>query len=132
MKLFDLTARLWESPMVPQVNLLPSRPPLFTWETEEEARKGSWEPFDCPAIESLNGQWRFWLFSRPEEVPEALLEGEEQPGDAPIQVPGNWTCQGFDNPHYVGNKVSKGFRDEGSLFGVYLFGPGPYVRLCRL
>ena len=101
MKLFDLTARLWESPMVPQVNLLPSRPPLFTWETEEEARKGSWEPFDCPAIESLNGQWRFWLFSRPEEVPEALLEGEEQPGDAPIQVPGNWTCQGFDNPHYV-------------------------------
>ena len=84
MRLFDLNARLWESPMVPQVNLLPSRSPLFSWKTEEEARRGSWEPFQCPAIESLNGQWRFWLFSRPEEVPMELLEGRELPGEAQI------------------------------------------------
>ncbi len=113
MRLFDLNARLWESPMVPQVNLLPSRSPLFSWKTEEEARRGSWEPFQCPAIESLNGQWRFWLFSRPEEVPMELLEGRELPGEAPIQVPGNWTCQGFDNPHYV--NVCMPFKDTPPL-----------------
>ena len=73
MELFDCTTRLWENPLVPQVNRLKSRPPLFTWKTAEEARRGTPEPFDCPAIQSLNGQWDFWLFERPEEVDLSLL-----------------------------------------------------------
>ncbi|MCQ2403500.1 MAG: DUF4981 domain-containing protein [Lentisphaeria bacterium] len=104
MNLFDLTTRLWENPMVPQVNRLRSRSPLFTWNTEEEARKGTFEPFDCPAIQNLNGEWDFWFFTRPEEVDVSLLEAQDdaiREGAKPIQVPGNWMRQGFDNPHYV-------------------------------
>ncbi len=101
MKLFDLRTRLWENPKVPQVNLLRSRSPLFSWGSEEEARKGSYEPFECPAIESLNGQWRFWFYERPEDVPPALLAGEEVAGETSIQVPGNWMRQGFDHPQYI-------------------------------
>ena len=87
--------------MVPQVNRLRSRSPLFTWNTEEEARKGTFEPFDCPAIQNLNGEWDFWFYTRPEEVDVSLLEAQDdaiREGAKPIQVPGNWTRQGFDNP----------------------------------
>ncbi|MCQ2397615.1 MAG: beta-galactosidase, partial [Lentisphaeria bacterium] len=101
MNLFDLKTRLWENPMVPQVNMLKSRSPLFTWKSEDDARRGTFEPFDCPEIQSLNGTWDFWIFKRPEEVDTTLLEGTTAAGGSPIQVPGNWTRQGFDNPHYV-------------------------------
>lgn len=101
MHLFDLTTRLWECPSVPQVNKLPSRSPLFTWKTEEEARDGSYEPFECPAIESLNGKWDFWHFECPEEVPAGLLAGGGHGNGTRLAVPGNWTRQGFDAPHYI-------------------------------
>ena len=40
MELFDCTTRLWENPLVPQVNHLKSRPPLFTWKDRRGGAPG--------------------------------------------------------------------------------------------
>ncbi|MBO4619525.1 MAG: DUF4981 domain-containing protein [Victivallales bacterium] len=103
MNLFDLTTRLWEDPRVPQIHALRSRSPLFSWKDEASAREGSYEPFDCPSIQSLNGKWQFRYYGRPEEVDLGVLA---KPISAdkkakPIVVPGNWTRQGYDHPHYT-------------------------------
>ncbi|MBC8188363.1 MAG: beta-galactosidase, partial [Proteobacteria bacterium] len=51
---------------------------------------------------SLDGDWSFAFFARPEEVPEeAVSAATECSGWATLSVPGNWTLQGFDRPHYT-------------------------------
>ena len=73
MKLFDCKqTRLWENPMCPGVNRMRSRSTLFPYATEAEAKAGSWEPFDCPQIMNLNGEWKFRYLTRPELV-EVLM-----------------------------------------------------------
>ena len=95
MNLFDLTTRLWEDPRVPQVHALRSRSPLFSWKDESSARNGSYEPFECPSIQNLNGKWQFRYYERPEEVDLGVLakplSADKQ--SKPIVVPGNWTRQ---------------------------------------
>lgn len=49
---------------------------------------------------SLDGSWQFALFDRPEAVGRGDLTGDAS-GWAPIEVPGNWTMQGFDRPQYT-------------------------------
>ena len=103
MNLFDLTTRLWEDPRVPQVHALRPRSPLFSWKDEASARAGSYEPFDCPSIQSLNGKWQFRYYERPEEVDLGVLAKpiSSDKKAKPIVVPGNWTRQGYDHPHYT-------------------------------
>ena len=103
MNLFDLTTRLWEDPRVPQVHALRPRSPLFSWKDEASARTGSYEPFDCPSIQSLNGKWQFRYYERPEEVDLGVLAKpiSSDKKAKPIVVPGNWTRQGYDHPHYT-------------------------------
>jgi beta-galactosidase len=48
--------------------------------------------------QSLNGIWEFLLLPRPDQVTGAALASGEW---KPIQVPGNWTMQGFGTPHYT-------------------------------
>ncbi|MFZ1439007.1 MAG: glycoside hydrolase family 2 TIM barrel-domain containing protein, partial [Candidatus Microthrix subdominans] len=57
---------------------------------------------------SLDGQWGFAHFGRPEDVPtSALMRTAAAEGDdgvevaAPIEVPGAWTLQGWDAPIYT-------------------------------
>jgi len=102
-KLFDChQVRLWENPQCVGVNRLRARATLFPYTTEEEARQGSFEPFDCPQIRSLNGQWKFRYFSAPEEVSEDLLAAKVDASTwDDIAVPGCWTRQGYDKPHYT-------------------------------
>ncbi|MDR0932951.1 MAG: DUF4981 domain-containing protein, partial [Victivallales bacterium] len=103
MKLFDCKSiRLWENPLCTSVNRLSSRSTLFPFATEKEAKTDSFEPFDCPRIMNLNGTWKFQYLSRPEEVKEQFTS--EQCADSQwddIVVPGNWTVQGYDKPHYT-------------------------------
>jgi beta-galactosidase len=102
MQLFDHVNRLWECPQVPSVNTLRPHSPLFSYATEAEARNGSYEPFDCASIESLNGKWAFKHFENPDQVEESLLADKVAIGKwDKIEVPGNWTRQGYDFPHYV-------------------------------
>ncbi|GAA3639459.1 glycoside hydrolase family 2 TIM barrel-domain containing protein [Microbacterium awajiense] len=52
---------------------------------------------------SLDGLWRFRLFERPEDVPEAALLGATDGAEwSTIGVPGVWTQTGVDDlPHYT-------------------------------
>jgi beta-galactosidase len=49
---------------------------------------------------SLDGAWAFTLVDRPDAVTPDHLSGPVD-GWASIQVPGCWTMQGFDQPHYT-------------------------------
>ena len=103
MKLFDCkSVRLWENPLCTSVNRLRSRATLFPFPTEREARKPSFEPFDCPQILNLNGEWKFQYLTCPEKVKPAFTAEtcDDSKWDS-ITVPGNWTMQGYDKPHYT-------------------------------
>ena len=125
MKLFDCKqTRLWENPMCPGVNRMRSRSTLFPYATEAEAKAGSWEPFDCPQIMNLNGEWKFRYLTRPELVEEAFTsERFDDSGWDDIAVPGNWTMQGYDHPHYTNVKMpwpqQPPFVPEENPTGVY-------------
>lgn len=43
--------------------------------------------------------WEFELFARPQDVPRSVLADRRLRASA--RVPGNWTRQGFDRPHYT-------------------------------
>jgi beta-galactosidase len=92
--------RPWETPELTGINRLPVRATLVPYPTEAAARRG-----DCTRsrwLASLDGGWRFRLFPRPEAVPaECLAAGFEDQDWDTIEVPGNWTMQGYDRPHYT-------------------------------
>lgn len=80
-------------------------------------------PLRTPWVLSLDGTWSFYLAPNPETAlallhaegagtPETKITGSETAGTEPmaeagaipwakIQVPGTWSCQGFDKPHYT-------------------------------
>lgn len=52
--------------------------------------------------QSLNGQWRFALFEKPEAVEPAVIDPDfDDSAWAHIPVPSNWQMQGFDKPIYT-------------------------------
>ncbi len=53
-----------------------------------------------PDVVSLDGQWRFLHCDRPERVLVGDLLGATD-NWASVEVPGCWTMQGFDSPHYT-------------------------------
>ena len=59
-----------------------------------------WRRTGCKSV-SLNGEWKFRLFPRPEDTGEFYAEGADESGYSPIQVPGNWETQGFGKPIYT-------------------------------
>ncbi|MCR4940730.1 MAG: DUF4981 domain-containing protein [Treponemataceae bacterium] len=104
---------IWEMPEIQALHRLPSRSPLLPWTDSEKAA------VDCAAgpehrdlsknifYKSLDGKWRFRLLSRPEEVesnPEIRdwihSSFDDEKWDD-IIVPGTWTRQGYDKPHYT-------------------------------
>lgn len=103
MKLFDCkSVRLWEKPLATSINRMRSRSTLFPFASEREAKKPSFEPFDCPQVLNLNGGWKFRYHTRPEEVEErCTADGFNDSKWDDIAVPGNWTVQGYDKPHYT-------------------------------
>lgn len=79
---------------------LPARSPLVPFPDLESAREGSDET--SPWRRSLDGRWRFRLVDRPEAAPGSFMAAgyADQSWDR-VAVPGNWTCQGYDRPHYT-------------------------------
>ncbi|MFP4644819.1 MAG: sugar-binding domain-containing protein, partial [Spirochaetales bacterium] len=114
-------ARTWERPEVLAVNRRAARSHFRAFPTARDAlaasgSDGSTGPGEHPEPQSraaatpaernpwrqsLNGRWQFELLERP----EALEARHIAPGGPPlaheITVPGNWTMQGFDRPHYT-------------------------------
>ncbi len=94
------TYRWWERPDMTGWNRLPPRAELVPFQDEQTAlsrdrNRSEW-------FMSLNGDWAFQLVDRPEQAPRDFAAPAFDASDwAPIAVPGNWTMQGYDKPHYT-------------------------------
>ncbi|MCR5724262.1 MAG: DUF4981 domain-containing protein [Treponema sp.] len=91
----------WQNPEIQQLNRLPMRSPLFSFDSTENAvTTAALGAEYCPQpktpwYQSLDGSWDFFLLDRPDaQAPEAAVW-------KPIQVPGSWSLQGYDKPHYT-------------------------------
>jgi beta-galactosidase len=91
-----LARRDWETPAVTQLNALAAHPPFSSWRSLEDARDDK----RSPSRQSLNGDWAFSYFPRPEAVPESWLSDDLPDADA-IPVPSNWQMLGYDAPIYT-------------------------------
>ncbi|MFW5798633.1 MAG: glycoside hydrolase family 2 TIM barrel-domain containing protein, partial [Planctomycetota bacterium] len=95
-----LDTRWWEDPTQVGFNRRQPRATLVPFPDRDAARRG--DRGASPWFTLLNGTWGFELFDRPEEAFASLAEDPDRPVDThSIEVPGNWTCQGFDHPHYT-------------------------------
>lgn len=99
-----LHRRVWEQSRISSVNRLPISAlplqfPLFE-EAKSDAENGP-EQRDLstnPYYMSLDGYWRFCLFNNPLEVDVSIFSQQQWQR---ILVPGSWSVQGFDKPHYT-------------------------------
>jgi beta-galactosidase len=97
----------WESPELSGEGRLPMRSPLPPFPTAGAARAAASAGPTAAATEnpwrlSLDGDWRFALAENPEAVPPGFAQpafGES--GWGSLRVPGTWTLQGHDKPHYT-------------------------------
>ena len=61
---------------------------------------------ESPYYRSLNGQWRFSYVKNPDSVPNSFYRDDHDLDDwDEIEVPGNWTMQGYDKPIYTNVKM---------------------------
>ena len=90
---------VWENPEAVGLNRLPARATLYPYQSE----KAIFGKQKSTYYKSLNGQWDFRLVNHPNRVPEDFIQPKFIPkrGWKKITVPGNWTTQGFDKPHYT-------------------------------
>ncbi|MCX7027893.1 MAG: DUF4981 domain-containing protein [Spirochaetes bacterium] len=102
------SGRPWENPEFLAHARLPMRSPLLPFpelkDAFEAARLGPAKP-DRPSTPwclDLDGSWRFTLAENPGAVPEGFADLDF---DASVwgnlRVPGTWTLQGYDKPHYT-------------------------------
>lgn len=90
--------RLWADPTHVATNRLPMRSPLVPFPDANLARAGLRSPWMLP----LDGRWRFRLAAAPADVTDAdVAAGTADHDWDQIVVPGNWTVQGYDRPHYT-------------------------------
>lgn len=93
--LFIAGMKSWEMPELTALKTLPPHALMVPLPANVDP---STDPAASPWYQSLSGAWEFRLLPRPEAVTAtALAEDDWQP----IQVPGNWTMQGFGKPHYT-------------------------------
>lgn len=91
-----LSQRHWENPAVTQLNRLPAHPPFSSWRQSDAAR----DDRASESIQSLNGEWRFSYFTRPEAVPDEWVAADLPLADC-LAVPANWQLAGYDAPIYT-------------------------------
>lgn len=90
---------LWETPELTEIGRLPMRSTLHPYQTLAQALAR--DPAQSPWVLSLDGQWDFRYYTSPRQVrPEDLAPAAPGNWDK-IIVPGNWTSQGWDKPHYT-------------------------------
>ncbi len=93
-------ARSWERPELVGWGRLPARSPLVPFPSAHTARNGERE--ESPFFLSLDGPWRFALVDSPDAVPPDFATRRfDDSSWATLPVPSNWTCEGWDRPHYT-------------------------------
>jgi len=89
----------WRAAEAVALNRLAMRSPLIAHPSAASARAGR---DASPWFHSLDGQWRFVGLDQPESVrPRHVAAGTDVGQWRKIAVPGHWTLQGFDRPHYT-------------------------------
>jgi beta-galactosidase len=88
--------RSWENPELTSLNRLPPHATAVPFSSPEEA--ATLDRSRSPWWRSLDGRWDFKLVERPEAAARGLAAAR---GWSTVDVPGLWTMQGFDSPHYT-------------------------------
>jgi beta-galactosidase len=88
--------RSWETPEVSSLHRLPPRATLVPFPSPEAA--ATLDRGRSPWFALLDGEWYFRLVARPEHAAHALVAPR---GWRAMSVPGLWTMQGYDRPHYT-------------------------------
>jgi beta-galactosidase len=90
----------WQTPERTGAGRLPARSPLVPFPDLAGALGA--ERKDSPWFLSLDGAWRFRLVDRPTAIPDGFTraDSDDESWDT-VEVPGNWTVQGHDRPHYT-------------------------------
>lgn len=101
--------KTWMAPELSAIGRLPARATLYPYPTAALAKAGKRER--SPWFQPLDGQWRFRLAERPEDVCAADTAADTDRATwNEITVPGNWPLQGYGKPHYT--NVAMPFPDE--------------------
>ena len=103
MKTFSeiINARDWENQHVTHQCVVEAHAPLRAYHSHEAALNNQASDFSL----SLNGQWAFQLFAKPEDVPAACIEKEfDETHWTDIPVPSNWQLEGHDKAIYTNVK----------------------------
>lgn len=102
------SGRPWESPELLASNRLPMRSPLLPFPSGRAAlaaaRHGPQGPdhLSTPWRLGLDGKWRFALAANPDAAPKDFsAPAFDAASWSDLDVPGTWTLQGFDKPHYT-------------------------------
>lgn len=90
--------RNWENPQVVAINKLNAHTPVIAVESVDAALRNHLK--DSPFCQSLNGVWQFAYGEDADAMRQAAESGAISDW-AEINVPGPWTMQGWDKPHYV-------------------------------
>ncbi|MEM1208951.1 MAG: glycoside hydrolase family 2 TIM barrel-domain containing protein, partial [Planctomycetota bacterium] len=98
--LFEDLPRLWQTPELTQMGRLPGRSSLIPYASAASASRQV--RARSPWFLSLDGEWRFKLFDRPEAVPaKAVTPALSDRGWDKLPVPSNWTQHGHSHPIYT-------------------------------
>jgi beta-galactosidase len=106
---------IWENPAIQEINRLHIRSPLLPFSKKEDALLHVISGPEFSTLErnnyykSLDGVWFFKLINNPcedgaeieYEIPKWTLSSNNDENWAEINVPGTWSRQGFDKPHYT-------------------------------
>ena len=99
----------YQNPECISINRLPMRATLYPFTDAAQAREGSREA--SPWFRLLDGKWSFRYCQKPGEVTEAdTAAGTDRSDWDKVEVPGNWTMQGYGYPHYT--NVQMPFKNE--------------------
>lgn len=99
--------RAWEQPSITSVNRLemhslplafPSKEQAFDYAKQGPVQR---DLAGNPLYTCLDGTWSFLLYDSPLSVEEKVLDAHADLAWKPIQVPGSWSVQGYDKPHYT-------------------------------
>lgn len=101
--------KTWISPETVEINRLPMKATLYPFTSEKAAL--SLDRNQSPWFRLLNGKWRFKMAPKPEAVTvEDTAATTDRSAWDQVEVPGNWTMQGYGHPHYT--NVQMPFNDE--------------------
>ncbi len=94
----------WENPQVVGINKRPAHAPLIPYADVAAAQTGDKEA--SPYVQSLNGAWKFYYAPNPQSLPDGFQKPNFDVTDwDTINVPSNWTMQGYDKPIYTNVKM---------------------------